>query len=106
MERIYISEIKSGQEILLKGWVYEIRELSKMAFILLRDISGMVQCIIQGDLMKKISELSLESVVEIKGKVKEAKVKAEFARRDVEVDINSLEIISKAEKLPIHRSEE
>src|SRR3990167_2346857 len=105
MERVYISEIKVKQEVLLKGWVYEIRELSKMAFILLRDISGMVQCIIQGDLMKKISELSLESVVEIKGKVKEAKVKAEFARKDVEIEVNSLEIISKAEKLPIHVNE-
>ena len=106
MERVYISEIKVKQEVLLKGWVYEIRELSKMAFILLRDFSGMVQCIVKDEkLLKKISEITLESIVEIKGKVKSADIKAELARKDVEVEVSSLEIISKAEKLPIHVNE-
>ena len=106
MERVYISEIKVKQEVLLKGWVYEIRELSKMAFILLRDFSGMVQCIVKDEkLLKKISEITLESVVEIKGKVKPADIKAELARKDVEVEVSFLEIISKAEKLPIHVNE-
>ena len=106
MERVYISEIKVKQEVLLKGWVYEIRELSKMAFILLRDFSGMVQCIVKDEkLLKKISEITLESVVEIKGKVKSADIKAELARKDVEVEVSFLEIISKAEKLPIHVNE-
>src|SRR3989338_5290014 len=106
MERTFVKDLNGGKEVLLKGWVYEIRALSKMAFILLRDISGMVQCVItNSELMKKISELSLESVIEIKGKIKEANVKAEFARHDVEIEVNSLEIISKAEKLPIHVNE-
>jgi len=102
MERAHISEIKVKQEVLLKGWIYEIRELSKMAFILLRDFSGMVQCVVKDEkLLKKISEITLESVVEIKGKVKSANIKAELARKDVEVEVSFLEIISKAEKLPI-----
>ncbi len=106
MEREYISEIKVKQEVLLKGWVYEIRELSKMAFILLRDFSGMVQCVVKDEkLLKKISEITLESVIEIKGKVKSADIKAELARKDVEVEVSFLEIISKAEKLPIHVNE-
>ncbi len=106
MERTFIKDLNEGEEVLLKGWIFEIRELSKMDFILLRDMTGIIQCIaFESKIMKKISELSLESVVEIKGKVKEAKVKAEFARHDVEVEINSLEIISKAEKLPIHVNE-
>jgi len=106
MERVYISEIKVKQEVLLKGWVYEIRELSKMAFILLRDFSGMVQCIVKDEkLLKKISEITLESVVEIRGKVKPADIKAELARKDVEIEVSFLEIISKAEKLPIHVNE-
>ncbi|MDP2673220.1 MAG: aspartate--tRNA(Asn) ligase [Nanoarchaeota archaeon] len=106
MGRIYISEIKVSQEVLLKGWVYEIRELSKMAFILLRDFSGMVQCVIKDEkLLKKISGITLESVVEIKGKVKSADIKAEIARKDIEVEVSFLEIISKAEKLPIHVNE-
>jgi len=105
MERTLIEEIKTGKEVLLKGWVYEIRALAKLGFILLRDRTGIVQCVIQGDLMKQLSELTLESVVEIKGKAKAANVKAEFARKDVEVDCEDIQIISKAENLPIHVNE-
>jgi nondiscriminating aspartyl-tRNA synthetase len=106
MERTLIEDLKEGKEVLLNGWVYEIRVLAKLGFILLRDRTGIVQCIIQGEgLMKKLSELTLESAVEIKGKVKSANVKAEFARKDVEIDIETIEILSKAENLPIHVNE-
>lgn len=101
-----IEDIKTGKEVLLKGWVYEIRALAKLGFILLRDRTGIVQCVVQGEgLMKKLSELTLESAVEIKGKAKSANVKAEYARKDVEVDCESIEIISKADNLPIHVNE-
>jgi aspartyl-tRNA synthetase len=106
MERTYIEDIKVGKEVLLKGWVYEIRTLAKLGFVLLRDKTGIVQCVIQGEsLMKKLSELTLESAVEIKGKSKAANVKAEFVRKDVEVDVESIVILSTAEKLPIHVNE-
>jgi aspartyl-tRNA synthetase len=105
MERTLVKDIKSGKEVLLKGWVYEIRLLAKLGFVLLRDKTGIVQCVVQGKELGKLSDLSLESAVEIKGKTKAAKVKAEFARDDVEVDVESLEVISKAEKLPIHVNE-
>ncbi len=105
MKRTQIKELKSG-EVLLKGWIYEIRSLAKLSFLLLRDQTGIVQCITKDQkIMKKISELSLESVIEIKGQVKKAHVKAEFTRTDVEVEITSLELINKAEKLPIHVNE-
>jgi len=105
MERTYVKDIKAGKEVLLKGWVYEIRVLAKLGFVLLRDKTGIVQCVVQGKELEKLSDLSLESAVEIKGKTKAAKVKAEFSRDDVEVDVESLEVISKAEKLPIHVNE-
>ena len=105
MERTLIKDLKSGKEVLLKGWVYEIRVLAKLGFILFRDRTGIVQCVVQGGLLSKLSELTLESAVEIKGKTKTANVKAEFARRDVEIDVNDLVIVSKAEKLPIHVNE-
>jgi len=102
MQRGYISDIKSGKEVLLKGWIFEIRDLAKMKFLLVRDVSGIVQCIVKDEkLLKKASELSLESVVEIKGKVKKANIKAELARKDVEIEVSEIELISKAETLPI-----
>lgn len=106
MQRTYVSELKVGKESLIKGWVYEIRDLAKFKFLLIRDVSGIVQCIIKDEKLHKVfSELSLESVVEIKGKVKEANVKADISRKDIEIEVSSLEIISKAEKLPIHVNE-
>ncbi len=101
MKRTYIDELKSGKEVLLKGWVYEVRGLAKLKFILLRDATGIIQCVVK----KKIPELSLESVVEIRGKVKKANVRAEFARKDVEIEVSDLIVLNKAEKLPIHVNE-
>lgn len=106
MQRSYISEIKTGQEVLLKGWIYEIRSMAKMAFLILRDSYGMVQCIAKDEkIVKEISGLSLESVVEIHGKVKKADVKADISRKDVEVEIEKIIVLAKAEKLPIQVNE-
>ncbi|HUW43572.1 MAG TPA: OB-fold nucleic acid binding domain-containing protein, partial [Bacillota bacterium] len=80
MKKDYISELKSGKEVLLRGWVYEIRGLSKMKFLLLRDASGIVQCVLKQGNKGFDEELTLESVVEIKGKVKKAQIRAEYAR--------------------------
>lgn len=105
MKRSYISELKSGQKVLLKGWVFEIRELGKMKFILLRDASGIVQCVLKQGSKGFNEELTLESVVSIKGKVKKAHVKAELARHDIEIEVEDLKILSKAEELPIQVNE-
>lgn len=68
MERTYVSDLKPGKEVLLKGWVYDYRVLSKMAFIVLRDRTGYVQCIAkEPKIVKEVSGLTMESVVEIKG---------------------------------------
>jgi len=105
MKRSYISELKSGQKVLLKGWVFEIRELGKMRFLLLRDASGIVQCVLKQGSKGFNEELTLESVVSIKGKVKKAHVKAELARHDIEIKVEDLKILSKAEELPIQVNE-
>ncbi len=106
MERSYVNELKAGEDVMLKGWAYEIRKLSGMVFVLLRDSTGIVQCVIkEKGLVGRISDLSLESVVEISGKVKKANVKAEFARNDVEIEVSDLKILNKAENLPIHVNE-
>ncbi len=106
MKRTYIKDIKVGESVFLQGWIYEIRDLAKLKFLLLRDSSGIVQCIIKDkEMIKKSSGLTLESVVELQGKVKKARVKADFARKDVEVEVSDLKILNKAEKLPIHVNE-
>jgi len=101
MERIYIAEVKEKEEILLQGWVYDVRKLAKLEFIILRDVSGMIQCVIPENLMEKTKDLTLESVVEIKGIVKKANVKADFTRKDLEIEVKNIVILNKAETLPI-----
>jgi nondiscriminating aspartyl-tRNA synthetase len=106
MKRSYVQDLTIGKDVLLKGWVYESRIMSKMAFVLLRDSTGIVQCIIKNqDVLKIAQDLTLESVVEITGKVLKADVKAEFARKDLEIEVKSLNILNKAEKLPIQVNE-
>ena len=106
MKRSYVEELKAGESVLLKGWAYEIRSLAKLSFLVLRDFSGMVQCVITNkSLMKKVAGLTLESVVEVKGKIKKAKVKADYARKDIEVEVSDLKVLSKSEKLPIQVNE-
>ncbi len=106
MKRTYISDLKKSGKVGLTGWVFEYRVLAKMAFILLRDSTGVVQCITkEPKIIKKISGLTLESVVGVEGKIKKAKVKARYAKHDIEIEINKLEIMNKASKLPIHVNE-
>jgi len=105
MKRSYISELKLGQKVLLKGWMFEIRELGKMRFLLLRDASGIVQCVLKQGTKGFNEELTLESVVSIKGKVKKANVKAELVRHDIEIEVEDLKILGKAEELPIQVNE-
>ncbi|MBU0958855.1 MAG: aspartate--tRNA(Asn) ligase [Nanoarchaeota archaeon] len=106
MERTYVKEIRPDKDVLIKGWVYESRVLAKMAFLLIRDSSGIIQGIVkEPKLLKIIQGITLESVVEVRGKVKKAEIRAEFARNDVEIDITSIEVLSLAEKLPIHVNE-
>ncbi len=103
MERAYIKEIKQNKKVLLKGWILEIRDLSKIKFIILRDYTGAVQCIIKDEkLFNEFSKLSLESVIEITGIVKKAIVKSEeVSNNKLEIEIQDFKLLNKAEKLPI-----
>lgn len=101
-KRVYVNEIKKGP-VVLAGWVHNVRDLAKVKFILLRDMTGIVQCIMKDEkLFKKFSGLTLESVVALKGKVKSADVKSpDVTNNKVEIEIDDIDLISRAEKLPI-----
>lgn len=102
MERILIGDIKGyvGQEVLIKGFVHVLRDQNKIAFIIMRDISGVVQCVVLKDCADfvKIKEISEESVLEIVGLVKEEKQ----APGGFELETKSITILSLANpELPI-----
>lgn len=65
-----------GKKVLISGWVHTIRDQSKAKFLQIRDITGIVQCVYfeqSAEIITTIKQLSLESVVEVTGLVKEEK---------------------------------
>jgi len=89
-----------GQEVTLKGWVDTKRDHGKLTFIDLRDRTGIVQCV--G--FQKMGELTVESVVEIVGMVKERPEKMvnhDLPTGTVEVDVKEYIILNKAVELPL-----
>src|SRR5215510_13775229 len=75
--RVYISDLKDhvGQTVTLKGWVYNHRSSGKIKFLLLRDGTGICQCVyFRGECDEKAFEefekLSQESCVRVTGVVK------------------------------------
>jgi nondiscriminating aspartyl-tRNA synthetase len=102
MERTKISNLskKSGETVLIKGWIHEIRDQSKIKFVLIRDISGIIQTIIlkeNNKIFEKISELPKESVVQIIGEVKNAKItNPEVSEKEIELKIKEIEILNLA----------
>ena len=93
-----LSSSMEGQEVLFGGWVVDLRKLGKMAFLTVRDVTGMCQVIVKGDSMNLLEGLNRQSVVRISGKVQSSKAK-DF---DFEISAVEIQILAKAEyPLPI-----
>ncbi len=87
-----LSEELIGKEVVLGGWIEDLRKLGKMSFITLRDISGISQVIVKGELNDNLGEINRQSVVSIKGIVQETKA------RDFKFEIKAeeIEVLAKA----------
>ena len=104
MERRLVNELKNfiNNKVNIQGWVYKIRKLKSIYFVILRDRSGLVQCIVDNSKFD-ISNLKLESVISIIGEVKESNNKL----NPFEVQVEQLEIINAVnEELPIEINKE
>jgi len=101
--RIYIKDLKEnvGKEVIVFGFVHNLRAQSKIAFLILRDITGTIQCIAEASNMGVFDvckNLSHESVVSITGMVKDMPQ----APGGVEIGITKIEVLSKSDpELPI-----
>lgn len=103
MKRILVKELQGfiGEKVKVQGWVHRIRLLGKIAFLLLRDRTGVVQCVVEVQ-KTDLKGLKVESVVEIVGQVKEAPVEL-----GVELLLQELKIISAVqEDLPLEVNKE
>lgn len=77
--------------ITVQGWVHGIRRMGGLAFVDVRDRSGVVQCVLEGELAE--TPLSLESVIAVEG----VAVLAPKAPRGVEIRAAGIAVLSEAE---------
>ncbi len=97
---------KSSKEVSCAGWVSNTRELGKIKFLLLRDISGVVQVTAvkektDAKIFEMIDKISRESVIYVKGTVKESKQ----APGGKEIIPEKIEVLNSADNLPIDVSD-
>ncbi len=86
------------KEVVLTGWVHDVRALGGIAFLLLRDMAGIVQVTapkarVPSELLREIGTLHQEDVVAVRGKV----VSSKIAKRGIEVIPGELEVLNRAE---------
>ena len=108
IKRIYIDEAKDhvGEEVELRGWLYNKRSSGKIHFIILRDGSGFMQCVVvksavSDEVFELYDELTLESSMIVRGKVREDA----RAPGGYELDVSTMELVHKAVDYPITKKE-
>ncbi len=100
----YIEDLEKfiGQEVTLQGWVKNKTGKGKLQFIILRDGTGICQCVVYKPnfdeaLFEEVKSLTQESSLKVTGTVK----KEDRAPGGYEIDVNNIEIIQLAKDYPI-----
>lgn len=101
----------AGKKVTLAGWVQRTRKLGGMTFVDLRDRYGITQLVLSADapaeLVDVVASLGREFVVQVMGEVVErASKNPKIATGDVEIRIQSVNILNKSEVPPFTIEEE
>ena len=98
MPFVYINEISKyeGQEVTVKGWLYNIRSSGKIIFPILRDGTGLLQTIVlknavSPEIFERAKELTQESSLEVTGTVRKVP-EGKTAPGGHELDVKDLKI--------------
>jgi asparaginyl-tRNA synthetase len=103
-----------NKEIILKGWVWNVRSSGKIKFVILRDGTGFIQLVIEKNnvdesIFEMIEKLTQETVIEVKGivvensRLKFDKNKSNFnvAFIGYEIIVKDLKVLYKTQDYPI-----
>jgi asparaginyl-tRNA synthetase len=106
--QFYISELHKhvGHQVTLKGWLYNKRSSGNVAFVIVRDGTGMCQCVlvkkaVSPEVFARFEQLTQECALEVTGNVK-------ADARQVgghELELTDLVLVSPAEEFPISPKE-
>lgn len=101
---VYVEDLPrlAGEEVTLKGWLYNKRGKGKLQFLMLRDGTGVVQCVVfkkdvPEESFEAAKELTQESSFEIRGTVAES----EKAPGGYEIQASEVKILDVAHDYPI-----
>ncbi|HEX8473665.1 MAG TPA: asparagine--tRNA ligase [Pyrinomonadaceae bacterium] len=104
MNQAYINQLSKhvGEEVTLRGWLYNLRSSGKILFPQMRDGTGVVQCVV---LKKSVTEetwealkaLGQESSLEVRGAVRAD----ERAPGGFEIDVVDAQVLQSVEGYPI-----
>ena len=91
-----------GKEVVVAGWVWELRDIGKVKFLILRDREGFVQVTLKAGktpdhVFKAFTDLGREDVVVVRGVVEASRI----AKRGVEVYPLDIWVLNKAKPLPL-----
>jgi len=100
----YINQLSKhvGAEVVLKGWLYNMRSSGKLLFPQLRDGTGVVQCVvlknaISPELFEQLKGLGQESALVVKGTVRADS----RAPGGYEIDVSNAEVLQEVHDYPI-----
>ena len=104
MNQVYIEHLSRhvGEEVTLRGWLYNLRSSGKLLFPQLRDGTGLVQCVVfkknvAPEVWDALKGLGQESALVVRGTVRAD----ERAPSGYEVDVTGAEVVQDAEGYPI-----
>ncbi len=82
-----------GQQVRVGGWIEDIRDIGKLAFVTIRDVTGICQVIVTGGNLQTALQAPRQSVVTVSGIVQESKA------RDFPVELKASEFTVVTEAL-------
>jgi asparaginyl-tRNA synthetase len=104
MNQTYINQLSKhvGEEVTLKGWLYNSRSSGKLLFPQLRDGTGLVQCVVfkkavEPEVWDSLKSAGQESSVIVQGTVRAD----ERAPGGFEVDVTNAQVVAQAHDYPI-----
>lgn len=96
---------KGKGKVSVRGWVYRIRSSNKFVFVVLRDHTDIIQCVVKAETHPELFELAkgltMESSLMLSGEIHEDK----RAPTGYEIGVDNLKIVQVAEPFPITKDQ-
>lgn len=105
MEFTSIKEVmKKGKgKVAVRGWVYRERGSNALKFLIIRDASNVIQCVLDKKNFEKqwpeIDKVQVEASVEIEGEIKEDK----RAPTGFEIQVEKFKLVGESNEFPINK---